>query len=36
VSPFSPFWLIPTTAIEVVQVRLWWTSNLQLVARRPA
>jgi 2-polyprenyl-3-methyl-5-hydroxy-6-metoxy-1,4-benzoquinol methylase len=36
VSPFSPFWLIPATAIEVVQARLWWTSNLQLVARRPA
>lgn len=34
VSPFSPAWLAPATAIEVVQARLWWTSNLQLVARR--
>jgi SAM-dependent methyltransferase len=36
VSPFSPFWLAPATAIELVQARLWWTSNLQLVARRAA
>ena len=33
-SPFSPLCLAPATAIEVVQARLWWTSNLQLVARR--
>ncbi len=35
VSPFSPLWLAPFTAIEVLQARLWWTSNVQLVARRP-
>jgi SAM-dependent methyltransferase len=35
-SPFSPLCLAPATAIEVVQARLWWTSNLQLIARRAA
>ena len=35
-SPFSPLCLAPATAIEMVQTRLWWTSNLQLVACRPA
>jgi len=35
VSPFSPLWLVPFTAFEVLHARLWWTSNLQLVARRP-
>jgi SAM-dependent methyltransferase len=34
VSPFSPLWLAPATAIELVQARIWWTSNLQLVARK--
>jgi len=36
VNVFSPWWLAPATAIEMVQARLWWTSNLQLVARRNA
>ncbi len=33
-DPLSPVWLIPFTAIELVHVRLWWTSNQQLVAAR--
>src|SRR5262249_25482204 len=35
VSPSSPFWLAPCTAFEILHARCWWTSNLQLVARRP-
>lgn len=34
-DPLSPVWLIPFTAIELLHVRLWWTSNQQLVAQRP-
>jgi len=34
-SPFNPLWLAPFTLVELVQQRLWWTSNLQLVARNP-
>jgi len=33
-SPFNPLWLAPFTLVELVQQRLWWTSNLQLVARQ--
>jgi len=33
-SPFNPLWLAPFTAIELIHQRLWWTSNLQVVARR--
>jgi SAM-dependent methyltransferase len=33
-SPFNPAWLAPFTLLELVHQRLWWTSNLQLVARQ--
>ena len=33
-NPLNPFWLVPFTLIELVQQRLWWTSNLQMVARQ--
>jgi 2-polyprenyl-3-methyl-5-hydroxy-6-metoxy-1,4-benzoquinol methylase len=33
-SPFNPAWLASFTAVELVHQRLWWTSNLQLVARQ--
>jgi methionine biosynthesis protein MetW len=36
VSPFSPVWLAPVTLLEMVHQRMGWTSNQQLVARRPA
>ena len=32
----NPLLLAPFTALEVVHRLVWWTSNLQLVARRPA
>jgi SAM-dependent methyltransferase len=32
----NPALLAPATLIEAVQKLVWWTSNLQLVARRPA
>jgi 2-polyprenyl-3-methyl-5-hydroxy-6-metoxy-1,4-benzoquinol methylase len=35
-SPFNPLWLAPFTLIELVQQRVWWTSNLQLVATEEA
>jgi 2-polyprenyl-3-methyl-5-hydroxy-6-metoxy-1,4-benzoquinol methylase len=35
VSPFNPLLLAPVTLVEMVQQRLWWTSNQQLVARLP-
>jgi 2-polyprenyl-3-methyl-5-hydroxy-6-metoxy-1,4-benzoquinol methylase len=31
----NPLLLAPATAIEFVQKLVWWTSNLQLIARRP-
>jgi SAM-dependent methyltransferase len=34
-SPFNPFTLAPFTLLEIVHQRLWWTSNQQLIARRP-
>jgi SAM-dependent methyltransferase len=33
-NPLSPLWLAPFTLVELVQQRVWWTSNLQMVARR--
>jgi SAM-dependent methyltransferase len=36
VMPFNPLLLAPFTLLEMVQQRVWWTSNQQLVARRPA
>lgn len=33
VSPFNPLLLAPVTVVEMVQKRLWWTSNQQLVSR---
>jgi len=33
VSPFNPLLLAPVTVVEMVQQRLWWTSNQQLIAR---
>ena len=35
VSPFNPLLLAPATLVEMVHQRIWWTSNQQLVARRP-
>ena len=32
-NPLNPAWLAPFTLVELVQQRLWWTSNLQMVAR---
>jgi SAM-dependent methyltransferase len=34
VDPFNPLLLAPVTVVEMLQQRLWWTSNQQLVARR--
>ena len=36
VSPFNPLLLAPVTLFELLHQRAWWTSNQQLVARRPA
>jgi len=33
-DPLSPVLLVPFTLIEMLHVRLWWTSNQQLIARR--
>jgi 2-polyprenyl-3-methyl-5-hydroxy-6-metoxy-1,4-benzoquinol methylase len=33
ISPFNPLLLAPATAIEILQQRLGWTSNQQLVAQ---
>ncbi len=35
-KPLSPVWLAPFTLVELLQQRVWWTSNLQMVARREA
>jgi SAM-dependent methyltransferase len=35
-NPLSPFWLAPFTLIELVHQRVWWTSNLQMIARQEA
>jgi SAM-dependent methyltransferase len=35
-NPFNPVCLAPFTVIELVHQRLWWTSNLQMIARREA
>jgi SAM-dependent methyltransferase len=35
-SPFSPLWLAPFTLLELVLQRLWWTANLQVVAKQEA
>ena len=32
----NPLLLAPFTALEVPHKLLWWTSNLQMVARRPS
>jgi SAM-dependent methyltransferase len=36
VSPFNPLLLAPATVVEMIHQRVGWTSNQQLVARRPA
>jgi SAM-dependent methyltransferase len=35
-NPLSPLWLAPFTLVELVHQRVWWTSNLQMVARQEA
>ncbi len=33
-NPLSPVLLAPFTLVELVQQRIWWTSNLQMAARQ--